>query len=47
MAVYLTPTGRASNVKLTMLEAIGKVAHNGKLYNRVGHLTETLKTNYK
>lgn len=46
ITLYLTPIGRASNVKLTMLESIGEIMKSGKTYNWAEHVTNLVKTNW-
>ena len=43
ISVGLTITGRGSNLKLDMLEAVMNVAEKGKLYQWAEHLTEIIK----
>ena len=43
IATGLTPTGRGSNLKLDMLEAIDTIADTGKIYRWVEYVTSMLK----
>ena len=44
IANALTPTGRGSDLKLDMLEAVDTIATNGKIYRWVEYVTEMIKT---
>ena len=43
IATTLTLTGRGSNLKLDMLEAVDTIADTGKIYRWDGYVTDMLK----
>ena len=44
IATGLTPTGRVSDLKLDMLEAVDTIACIGKIYHWAYHVADMLKT---
>ena len=47
IATGLTPTGRESNMKLDMLEAVDIIAETGKVYRWAQYVVDMLKTIYE
>ena len=44
IAIGLTPTGRVSDLKLEMLEAVNTLADTGKIYRWAQYVADMLKT---